>query len=90
VGSIVAEEPIGVTQQLPEPANVHENPPKPHDGQSSQIRLQSAALVFHPGTTKADTFNSWSQSAQGTNEIGSVQIAAGLADRKKDSHCDYN
>ncbi len=83
IGPVVAEIAIGAAGQVPELVKIGQDAAEPHDGQFGQIGVEFAADGRHPRTSVADGFQRLVALLQLANEVGGVQVAAGLAGTKE-------
>ena len=89
IGPVVAKVAVGDAGQVQKLAQICQHARDPHDGQAGQIIVQLAAGLGHPRSAKADELGLGRSPADGTNEVGAMQVAARFAGREKDSHASF-
>ena len=86
VGPFVAEDAIGLVREGDELVEVHQDPAEPHHSQLHERIEELRARLFHPGAAEADEFGIRQASPEGLDEVGTVEVAAGLAGGEEESH----
>ena len=85
VGPVLAEIAIGASGQVPELVKIGDGPAEPHDGQLGQIGMELATDGRHLRTSVSDGIQLWTALLQLANEVGGMQVAAGLTGREEET-----
>ena len=80
IGPGVGEVAIGAAGKIPEVMQFQQDAKEPHQRELGEIFVQFATGRRHPRSAVADEFKIVAAAAELADQVGSVQVAAGLAD----------